>query len=643
MFSFRKSLGFRLLGISIILLALPLLVDSFILMQSRYRHAFTDAKQKLIDSAHLREFELQQIEPVGETFLSLMQEHLNLTTEFPTKENKILNQDLAEFADIGNFYGAMVVKITEDNEFVVVAANREQFIGKNYTNFFNLINLSSLKDEKGGVLNRISYDPVTLEPFFLVAQPVFVKDQKEPAGFLVLTDSNNMGNKLESILAPDIHQYPIHFALLLPSTIVFAASDPSLQFHYFSPLTEKFKEIFLQEEPFAKALLPDGPINISRIDDKQKFIEFKWNGRKQIGLISELPKSDFLLLDYVARADIYSNPLREYADIYVIYLAILVVGTLVAYALTRRMTQPIFNLLGVMQKIQKGELETRYSSDVVGFEINELGFIFNDMVDSLIESKRSTEQERVEKEMLARELKVGQQVQRSLLPEKMPPFEGIELAEVYIPAIEVGGDFFDCFETEINGKKRLMLAIADASGKGVQACFYSLGVRSILRTYANHFDDVGVAMQKTNMLFCQDTGDTGMFITVLMAAYDPETRQLNYFSCGHNPLFVCRSNGIVEVLNVQGAAMGLVVGDPQPADTIPLNEGDLVLFYTDGVTEAHDIENQLFGEDRVMEFLRANRELSSREIATKLVEEITIFVGVAPQHDDITLMVMKVK
>jgi sigma-B regulation protein RsbU (phosphoserine phosphatase) len=639
MFPFRKSLGFRLLLIGVILLALPLLLDSFILAKRRYYDALNDAKNYLMELANFKEIPLEEIEPLSSNFLAIMERYLDLEKGLSSEsDNEKMRSKLEAFSTLGDFYTIFLVKITPSKQFEIISSNQKRFEGKNLNNFFAFLDLLSEKDTHREYVVRVAYDPVTLQPFFIVTRPIYEKEKL--VGFLVLTDTANLGEKLEGLLAPDLKNYPVNFALLLPSSIVFSASDPSLQFHYFAPLSEEYRKAFMQQEPFAASLVPEESIKIDNVEGD--FFEFEWQNKRQIGYKKELAEASYTLLTYASREDIFTDPLHDFADLYFVFLLIILLGTLFSYFLVKRMAMPMGQLTNVMQKIREGELEKRYVFDRWGFEINKLGTTFNEMLDSLIEKKRKAEQERISKEGYARELKLGQQVQRNLLPKEMPSYKGVELAAMYIPAIDVGGDYFDLFVDQKTEGEKLYLAIADASGKGVQACFYSLGVRSLLRTFAKSSEGIASAMHSTNKIFCEDAGVSGMFITVWMGEYDHRSKKLIYYSCGHNPPLLRRKDGLVESLHVQDAAMGLLDSSEKKADEITLFEGDLLVLYTDGVTESHNTQQKLFGEERLIAFMKQYGELGAKAFVDKLVEEITIFSGKAPQHDDITLLVMKV-
>jgi phosphoserine phosphatase RsbU/P len=639
MIPFQKSIAFRILGVSFILLALPLLVDSFVLVQKRYTQTIIDAKDSLVEMASLREVPFSQLQPLDRSLIELLVYYLQLEGHFPEKPNKELEKKLQGISQVGEFYGIFIIKLTEDGQYIVIDSNKEEYIGRDYTNFLKLYNLYDPSAIESGYSTYISFDDETLHPYFIVIHPIYSLKENRTVGLLAVSDDITL--KMKELLRTERGQYTINFALLLPSTVVFAASDPDLKFHYFLPLGDEAEKLFQKEQKEVAKYLPEEPLPVTD-EIGYPFFEFSWKGQAQIGYIKKLSDASFSLLTYASKDDIFQTPLIAFFNTYTIYGFILVLGGTFATILTMRMAKPIQDLSLVMHKIQSGNLNVRYKKDPLGFEINSLGEIFNEMVDAVLEQKHVAEEERVKRETFAQELKLGQQVQRSLLPQTMPSYPGVEVAEIYIPAIEVGGDFYDVFVTDGKHSMKLVLAIADASGKGVQACFYSLSVRNMLRTYAKEYSDISDAMVATSNLFRRDTADTGMFVTVLAGTYDCQTRIFRYFSCGHNPGFILRAGGEIEILQFFGTAMGVLQADPAASVAIQVQKGDFIVFYTDGITEAHNEFYELYGEERLKECLSICVHKTAAEMVASIVDSVTRFVGKAPQHDDITLLVMKI-
>ncbi|MFN0065860.1 MAG: SpoIIE family protein phosphatase [Chlamydiales bacterium] len=636
MIPFRKTIGFRLLALSFLLLALPLLVDSFVLLVNKYESIQAESENYLIESAYLRVLPLSKLQPIrGEVFEALIY-FLGLENNFPQQESEQLNKELVEIAEVGALYNVMLLNISPEGAYKVVSSAKSEYLGRDYTEFFQDPDPFHASIQDWGYVEYISYNEKTMHPYFVAARGILSKEGKNLGIIAVINDASD---RLQQLLSIDSTNYPVRFALMLPSMIVLAATDPTLLFQYFSPLDKARRHLFLTEEEVYSSFLAPNPIEIHH-KLNAPYMEFEWQGEKQYGVIQSIANTNFELLAYASERELKSYGVQDFFGIYVSYALILVIGGCVVLLLTRILMRPIQHLGVVMHQIEEGDLSARFRPRRFGFQINKLGLMFNEMLDAFLDNQALAENERVARETLAQELRVGKKVQETLLAKHIEDIGPVELVEQYLPAIEVGGDFYDFYRKE-SGK--LVLAVADASGKGVQACCYSLILRNMLRTYASESDDVADVMRRSNNLFCKDTGDTGMFVTVQMAQYDYDTRELSYYSFGHNPGIIVRKGGALELLDRGDIAMGVIEKTERlQTQTKRLELGDVVVFYTDGVTEAHNIEKQLFGEDRLMQLLQSVHEKSAAEILALIEEAVHQFVGKAPQHDDITLLIMKV-
>jgi sigma-B regulation protein RsbU (phosphoserine phosphatase) len=221
----------------------------------------------------------------------------------------------------------------------------------------------------------------------------------------------------------------------------------------------------------------------------------------------------------------------------------------------------------------------------------------------------------------------------------MPKIPGIDIAAGFRPAREVAGDFYDLF---VKQDEKLMLAIADAAGKGVPACLYSLCVRSMLRSFDDSFTELPEVIARTNNLFCLDTGESGVFVTAWVGVYDAKKRTLDYSCCGHPPAILKHKDGSFEELSTEGMALGVIPFDEVKAKSISLSSGDTVVLFTDGLLEAHDPDGRLFGKERLLDWLRTTEELSAEQMIESLFKKLAQFAYHAPQHDDQTLLVLKI-
>ncbi len=612
MISFRKSIGIRLFAIIIIILALHLLVDSFILIQKSYHNRLEIEKNHIASLARLRLASLHQLQPGQTPILNVLHHFLNLDSTASFMRNEKMHKKLVEASVEGGFLDILLVDISSDHHYHIVEAVDQQAIGQDVTHLLNQNDPFLPENIARGY--TVYFNMREGKEYFAIAQPIFSEKEKKYVGILMV--NRQVTDQLQAILAPEKIGYTINFALLTPASLIVASSDPTLHFQYLKPLSLTHTEA-------------------------SKFFAFEWNQERQFAYKISFKDTDYALMAYTSERALLRGPLLQFFYVYGIYGLIFIIGSLVAYFFTRFMTQPIENIRVVMEKIGGGDFSARYQSRIMGYEINTLGNIFNEMVETILKNKQEAEEEKVKKEIFSNELKLAQHVQNDLLPQKMPDFPGVDLAAAYIPAILVGGDFYECFSDDQH--TLLTLAIGDASGKGVQACFFSLSLLNVLRIFAKEFKDVAKTLAFTNRLFCEDTKETGMFITLLLGMYDPSTKILSYFSCGHNPLLLRRKDGSVFFLNHGAMAIGVISELNIETHHFQLEAGDTLLFYTDGITEAHDEQFELFGEERLKLFLQQEGDKKAAEIVHKLTEAVKAFAGKAPQHDDITLLVMKVK
>jgi sigma-B regulation protein RsbU (phosphoserine phosphatase) len=273
---------------------------------------------------------------------------------------------------------------------------------------------------------------------------------------------------------------------------------------------------------------------------------------------------------------------------------------------------------------------------------NALGMaIFAFMVHNLIVERKTA----AEKEILRRELErtefemeTARGIQQSLLPESPPRIAGFELAALNLPAKQVGGDFYDFIPVS---KDKWGIIIADVSGKGVPAALFMALSRTLVRANVADNTTASQAMQKANHLISQEA-KMGMFVTLFYAVLDPQTKRLHYVNAGHNPPFaVKKSSGDVILLRAKGIAMGVIDDAALEEKEITLDSNDIVVFYTDGVTEAINGAGEQFGEKRLIETINQNTDLPPRELIGRVKDEVFTFAQGQPQHDDLTLVVLK--
>ncbi|PIS02329.1 MAG: hypothetical protein COT85_06060 [Chlamydiae bacterium CG10_big_fil_rev_8_21_14_0_10_42_34] len=315
-----------------------------------------------------------------------------------------------------------------------------------------------------------------------------------------------------------------------------------------------------------------------------------------------------------------------------------VLGGGAVYMLTRRISKPLKHLCKTMERVSEGAAHARYTPDRMGFEINELGLQFNETLDGLLRHAQEAEKERIRREKLAEEFRIGHEIQANLLPSHLIGLPGVDIAIAYHASKEVNGDFYDFFRLK-NGQ--LLLTVCDTAGKGISACLFSLGLRSIIRSLASVTSDVADLVRRANDLYLADAHESSMFSTLWLGIYDPKKRKLEYCSQGHPPAILRRGEEMQELWTA-GIALGAQQIDVVETKEISLEKGDLLLLYTDGIIEAHNSENQLFGKGRLNEFVMENKIESSKQVADQLIEKVHLFSQGTMQHDDMTLIAMRI-
>jgi sigma-B regulation protein RsbU (phosphoserine phosphatase) len=240
---------------------------------------------------------------------------------------------------------------------------------------------------------------------------------------------------------------------------------------------------------------------------------------------------------------------------------------------------------------------------------------------------------------IEQELALAWQIQASFLPDHLPDVPGWQLAATLEPARQTSGDFFDLIPLP---NARLGLVVADVAGKGMGAALYMAVSRTLIRTYAVEFHaQPGLALRAANRRILMDT-HTDLFVTAFYGILDPHTGTLTYCNAGHNPpyLFSAQNDGTMQALGRTGLPLGVLERTSWEQKTVQLAPGDLLLLYTDGITDAEDQTGKFFGQERLLEVAQANRDLSAPAIQDALLTEVHNFMGNMPQFDDIALIVL---
>ncbi|HEX9613930.1 MAG TPA: SpoIIE family protein phosphatase [Bacteroidota bacterium] len=248
----------------------------------------------------------------------------------------------------------------------------------------------------------------------------------------------------------------------------------------------------------------------------------------------------------------------------------------------------------------------------------------------------------VERQRIREELSLARQIQQGLLPKGNPEIPGLDVSGIAIPAEIVGGDYFDFIE--IAGNK-LLVVVADVSGKGMSAALYMSKIQGMVQLAAHMYESPREMLTHVNRRI-YDGIERKSFITMILALFDLNRNEVTICRAGHNKALI-GTNGALEYLDAEGIGLGLERG-PLFENTLkevrkPLMPGGMFFFYTDGLTEAMNEDQQQLGEDSVRSILESKRDLNAVEIQRSLTTAVEEFVGKAERHDDLTMVVVKVK
>lgn len=611
------SLTRRIALISCVFLVLPLLFYSIFIYEKIYNDQLENVYSSIehLESEQLHiltewaEYEMKVLHLVYDLIFDLIQETQNTKKSVTYDQLKKLLENFADREDVDSIVYIGLNHCSPDlchvSSSEVVTVNE----------ILNNISLQQVNDENN--VQQIRFLPGFGNALIFARAFPADKDPYDPLNAVIVSvvSLDRILKKLSIIRT----QYKEKLSLLNENGQVLASTDPNY-------------------ENRVIGFTPDASIKLKESDYSRSAIAFNVNNKLRFGSLMEYkPAGLKLLLDVPEGAVLHDW--YEYLEKLVFMLGtILIFGGTAAALVSYRIAKPLRNLIQVMGSVGKGDLDKRYEKDKMGFEINQVGQEFNTMVDFLIENIKHAEEEKLQRELYHRELAIGQKAQQSLLPVTIPHIDDYDIHAGFIAAKEVGGDFYDLY---LNDRGELLVAIADTSGKGIQACIFSLLARSMLRSFFDAGYPLKEIIERTNKLFMKDTGYTGMFVTAWIGIINLDTKQMHYCSCGHLPALLIDREKNIKHLNTKGVALGVAEFTPEIQEII-LNKRDSLLVYTDGIVEAHSTTNELFGQGRLESLIKQENWMNAKGLVTKIQSEIRDFAQAKSQHDDLTLAAIRV-
>ena len=353
----------------------------------------------------------------------------------------------------------------------------------------------------------------------------------------------------------------------------------------------------------------------------------------------------------VVGVDVYMPDLQEnMRDFLVVVIAAIFLVVLAAilmcyFFVKKKIVNPI-NKIRDASKSMVENLENEDSIDVsvkTGNEIEELFDSFKEMYRDVKDYITQLSSVTAEKERIGAELDVAKHIQASILPCIFPAFPERSEIDIYAtmePAKEVGGDFYDFFMVD---DRHLAIVMADVSGKGVPAALFMVIGKTLIKDHTTPGADLGKVFTEVNQLLCESNSEE-LFITAFEGVLDLVTGEFVYVNAGHEMPFICKASGDFEPYKIRAAfVLAGMEGMKYRAGSMTLEPGDKIFQYTDGVTEAININNELYGMDRLGAILNKVKAGTPHDILPAVKKDIDSFVGEADQFDDITMLCLEYK
>jgi serine phosphatase RsbU (regulator of sigma subunit) len=603
-----NSLGIRVLSISVLFLAVPLVVYSGVLYLVDYRQYVRNLFEELDLIAEEEVAYLNENQQNQENILELVEEFVgSFRSEKKELSHDQVNVILKKFTKQEDVSQTAHSTVNDKGEIVCQKSTLQGYQGVNFSKYFTLEQLGGKKYS-----SFIAKDPLFGYSMYIVN---FINKDA------VIMSITSLDKILDKIL--EFRKLPYLDIFIVSSKgEVIAASSKQYLGKIFS--TKKEGENIVLE----------------KVSYVEKGAVFTFGGKQNLAGARAVDKNSIFLMVSAPKYIVMHKFVTFLLELGIFLVVVIVIGGLTAYIFTLRMAKPMRQLNNVMSTVGSGNLEAQYIFDRYGFEINHLGDSFNQMRINLLKYIEQVQKERAMKEVFEKELQIGHQIQKALLPSELASIDGVEINAYYSAAKEVAGDFYDYLVLEEN---KVLITIADGVGKGISSCLYSFDLRSILKTQAIENRPLNELVIRTNHIFCSDTKDSCNFVTVLTGILDKKEKYFEFTNAGHLPVIVKRKNAGVDLFSTKGIALGIEEFKEVEVKKIPLEIGDYLILYTDGITEAQNKEKKLYTEERLKQSVESFTGENAESFTKHIIDGVSTFVEGEEQYDDITLVVFRLQ
>lgn len=331
---------------------------------------------------------------------------------------------------------------------------------------------------------------------------------------------------------------------------------------------------------------------------------------------------------------VFSRDVSVYVTVFMEFVVFGMLFVLVYFLIKKLIVNNIERINMLLSRITDGDLDV-----VVDVRSNEEFASLSDDINSTVTTLKHYIDEAAAR--IDKELEFARTIQHSALPGIFPPFPNKTEFDIFATmhtAKEVGGDFYDFYFV---GEDKLAFLIADVSGKGIPAAMFMMTAKTLIKSFAEAENTVNDVLTKANEKLCENN-EAGMFVTAWMGIIDLKTGLVEFANAGHNPPLVRHKDGKFEYLKVRGGfVLAGMEGIHYKKNELQLNPGDEIFLYTDGITEATDANNQLYGDDRLLDFMNTLNGVPADSVCGAVKADVDRFVGNAPQFDDMTMVYLK--